>query len=92
MSQQQRVAVRRGLRDDARADGAAGARAVVDDELLLQRIRQFRRHHTRHGIDTAARRIRHDQGHRAGGIIGCDGHPARDQGGGGRTHDGGHKA
>ena len=61
VAEQQRVAVGRGLGDRAGADGAAGAGPVVDDELLAARSDSFGGDHARHGVDAAARRIRHDQ-------------------------------
>ena len=39
VTEQQRVAVRRRLRDDARADGSAAAGPVVDHDLLAERFR-----------------------------------------------------
>ena len=61
MAEQQRVAVGRGARDGARADGAAAAAAVVDDHLLVERVGQLLRHHARHGVDAAAGRIGHHE-------------------------------
>ena len=61
VAEQQRVAVRRGARDRARADGAPAAAAVVDGHGLAESVGQLLRHHARHGIDAAAGRVRHDQ-------------------------------
>jgi len=65
----QRIAVRRRLRGSARADHGARAGTVFDDDLLTERDGKFRRHHARDGVDTAAGRIRNDQGDRTRGIV-----------------------
>ena len=65
--EQQRVAVRRGLGRLARADGAARAGAVVDDQLLAQVLGHALRHHARHEVGGAAGRKGHDQAHRMRG-------------------------
>ena len=70
VAEQQRIAVGRGTGDQPCAEGAAGARLVVDDHLLLEGVRQLGRHHARHGVHAAARRIGHHQSDDAVGIVG----------------------
>ena len=65
---EQRVAVGRRLGDHRRADVAAGAAAVVDDERLLQLLRQPLGHRARGDVRRSARRPRHDDGDRLGRI------------------------
>jgi len=66
---QHRVAVGCGLRDDVGADIAAGARPVVDDDLLSGRLGEMLARDTRHDVeDAGARRKRHDKADRARGI------------------------
>src|SRR2546428_154148 len=68
-AEQQRVAVRRGLRHRAGTDGAARAGAVVDDYNLSQVLRQFLPDYARqHVIDTAGWK-RHDK---ADGLVRID--------------------
>jgi len=50
-----------------RADGAARAGAVVDDQLLAQVLGHALRHHARHEVGGAAGRKGHDQAHRVRG-------------------------
>ena len=59
-----RVAVRVGARRNLGADRAAGARAVVDDELLAELLGQPRRQQARDDVGAAAGRERHDHAHR----------------------------
>jgi hypothetical protein len=66
---QQRVAVRRRPRHDLAADGAAGARPVVDDRGLRPFFGEARRERARHGIGRAAGRCRHHDPHRLVGEI-----------------------
>ncbi len=85
MAEEQRVAVGRALDEGARADEAGAAGAVVDHDLLAERTRKFLRDDARHGIDAAARRVRHDKRDGAGGIILGEGETAnnhRDRGDG----------
>ena len=56
----QRVAVRRGLRRQLRADDGPAAGAVIDDDLLPPHFRQLLRDHARHDVGAAACRVRHD--------------------------------
>ena len=65
----QRVAVGLGLRDLARRDGAAGAAAVLDDDLLAERLAHLVGDDARDGVVAAAGRIGHDQRDRAGRIV-----------------------
>src|SRR5206468_12792504 len=51
---QKRVAVGRALRDDVRADGPAGARAIVDDQGDAERLTQRLREYACHRIDAPA--------------------------------------
>ena len=62
--QQQRVAVGLGLGHDLRADIAAGARLVVDDDLLAQRLLQAGLDRPRQHVGDAARRERRHDAHR----------------------------
>src|SRR5262249_39082952 len=83
--EEQRVAVGRALDEGARADEAGAAGAIVDHDLLAERARKLLRDHARHGVDAAARRVRHDKGDDAGGIILREGetannHPDRGDG------------
>src|SRR5215831_361473 len=43
---QERMTVRRGMRDDLGADPARSAASIVDDRLLLERLRQLLRDET----------------------------------------------
>ena len=54
--QEQRVAVRRRAHDRLGADIAAGARPVLDDELLAKPLRQPLTHQARDDVGRAARR------------------------------------
>jgi alkanesulfonate monooxygenase SsuD/methylene tetrahydromethanopterin reductase-like flavin-dependent oxidoreductase (luciferase family) len=63
------VAVRRGLGGVAGADHAAGAAAILDHDLLAERVRKLLPDDAAHRIDAAAGRIGHDHGDRAGRII-----------------------
>ena len=63
------VAVRRGLGDFVGADGAAGARHVLDDDLLAERLRHRADDHARGGVGRPAGRERRDQDDVAVGII-----------------------
>ncbi len=67
--EQQRVAVRRRGLDRAGAERAAGAAAIVDHELLLERRAELVGDDTRHRIDAAAGREWHDDGNGPGRII-----------------------
>ena len=64
--EQQRVAVRRGGRDLAGAERAAGARTVLDHEGLAELGGQVLRAEPRHHVGVAAGAERHDHGHRPG--------------------------
>jgi hypothetical protein len=59
------VAVRIGLGDDGFADGAAGAAAVFDDELLAEHLAELVVDDARGSVGAAGRRIRHHHPHRA---------------------------
>ena len=59
----ERVAVRRGLGDELRADGAVSARLVIDDELLPKGFGQKLTDLTRDGVGGAACTERHDHLH-----------------------------
>ncbi len=65
---QQRVAVGRGLRDRAGRDRAAGAAAVVDDDLLAEDFAHLVGDAARRGAGAAAGRERNHQGDRPRGI------------------------
>ena len=62
--EQQRVAVRRRLRDELRADAAAGAGAVLDDERLAELRAHAVGENPRDAVDAAAGRERNDDAHR----------------------------
>ena len=61
----QRVAVGRGLRGLPHGDDAVGAAAVLDHDLLAERVAQPLRDQPRDGVVAAAGRERHDQRDRA---------------------------
>ena len=69
IDQQQRVAVRRRVHDDLGADIVAGARPVVDDELLAEPLRQILPHQAGQDVDRAAGRIARDHVHRPRRIV-----------------------
>src|SRR5262249_44205987 len=60
-SEQQGVAVRRRARDGLGADVAAGARPVVDNDLLAQQLRQASSDDTGRGVGASTGRERRDQ-------------------------------
>ena len=68
-AEQDRVAVRRALRDRAGADRAAGAAAVVDHDRLLERVAQLVGDGAGDDAGAAARRERNDQRDRLCRII-----------------------
>ena len=80
MVQQQRVAVGVGLGDPAGAERAAGAADILDDHLLAQRPRHRLGDQTGHGVGRAAGGEGHDDGDRAGRIIGLRGGRAGEEG------------
>ncbi|KAG1246807.1 hypothetical protein G6F65_020493 [Rhizopus arrhizus] len=65
---QQRVAIGRRFRDDARADVAAGAGAVLHHHWLPQLLLQVGADAARQQIGAAAGRERHDDGDRVRGV------------------------
>ena len=65
--QQQRVAVGRRLGREVGADGAAGARLVVDDQRRAQLLAHLLRQGAREEVGGAAGRERHDQADRLAG-------------------------
>jgi hypothetical protein len=81
---QQRVAVSCRLGDDLGADAPAGARPVVDDHLLTERLRHLAPERSRQEIDRAARGVRHHDGDRALRIAGERRRVRRDRS---RRHD-----
>ena len=89
-AQQQRVAVGLGARHALRADGAARAAEVLDDDALAQLLRQFFTEQARGQVDAAARGIAHDQRDGMVGVIGGLGGERGERGGG--TSDGQHGA
>lgn len=68
ITQQQRVAVRRRARHQFRPDDAAGAAAVIHDNLLAERLLQFQRNNTAHDVRAATGRLRHNKAHRFSGV------------------------
>ncbi len=67
---EERVPVGRRFGRGAGADGAACAAQVFDVELLAEMLRHVLRHQARDQIGRAARRVGHDDAHRAGWIVG----------------------
>jgi hypothetical protein len=63
------MAVGGGVGGEPHADVAAGARAVVHHHLLPQAFGKLDRDETADDVGGAARRERHDQPHRARGIL-----------------------
>jgi hypothetical protein len=59
--EQERVAVRRRLRDLIHADAAAGTAAVIDHDRLAEALAERIGNQPRDRIDGATRRERHDQ-------------------------------
>ncbi len=76
---EQRVAVGRRLRRDVGSYHAAGARPVVDHDLLAEHVGHFLRHHAADQIGRLARRPRHYHAQRAVGIILLRARGARDR-------------
>ncbi len=74
VSHQERIAVGRRVHDRLGADIAAGARAVVDDELVTELVRQPLRNEARRDVDRAGGRSADNQSHRPGriGLRSCD--------------------
>ena len=68
-AEHERVAVGRGLRDRARRDRAAGAAAVLDHDLLAERLAHLLGDDARHHVVAAAGRVGHDQRDRPVGIV-----------------------
>ena len=64
---QEGVAVGRGARDALDADHVAGAGAVLDEELLLERLGEMLGHDARDDVGAAGGRGGHDDAHGAGG-------------------------
>ena len=67
--QQQGVAVGRRLGHCLAADGGAGARPVVDDDLLLQALAEFGRDDAHGPVHRTARREGHDDADRAARVV-----------------------
>src|SRR5262249_5588398 len=67
-AEMERIAVGRGLRRGRRADIAAGARAVLDDDVLPPRFGELLRENAPERVDGAAARTRDQQAHRPVGI------------------------
>ena len=61
------VAIRRGTNCDLDGDGAAGAGAVVHDDLLAELVAEFLRVEPREGVRVAAG-VAYEHAHRPGGI------------------------
>jgi hypothetical protein len=70
---QQSEPVRRRCDDAARADGAAGAGAIFDDDVLAERDRKLRRDRARHHVAGTAGGIGDDQVDRAARIALAEG-------------------
>src|SRR6516225_119184 len=62
VGEQEGVAVRRGFGGNLDAEAAAGAGAVVDDDLLAERFRHSLADEASEHVGAAARRIGHDEG------------------------------
>ena len=69
MAEQQRVSIGVGLGDDGAADGAAGARPVVDHDRLAEAVRHLLADDAAEEIGRSTRRERHDQRHGRDGIV-----------------------
>src|SRR5258705_5381062 len=76
-AEQQGVAVGRRLRGKLGADDSARASAIIDDDLLSQALAELLRKHARYDVSAAARRLRYDQAHRPGGLIGTGPYTAK---------------
>jgi hypothetical protein len=68
---EERVAVSRGADHRLGPDDAGGSGAVLDHELLPPALAELLRQQTRHHIDAAAGRHRHDDAHRPVRIVGA---------------------
>ncbi|MNT19765.1 hypothetical protein D3C72_1550370 [compost metagenome] len=90
-AEQDGVAVGLGVGDVFGADVAAGAAAVLDDDVLLERLSEFFGQAARQGVGGAARRKGHDQRDGPRRRVGLRGQCGRGRGdgGGGRQQPGG---
>ncbi|MNQ81412.1 hypothetical protein D3C85_964340 [compost metagenome] len=92
-AEQDGVAVGLGVGHVLGADVAAGAAAVLDDDVLLERLSEFFGQAARQGVGGAARRKGHDQRDGANGRVGVRSERgSRDGGGRGRQQQGGEVA
>ena len=73
-AEEQRVTVGRRLGDDLGADGAAGTRTVIDDQLLAESLAEFLAENARQRLGAAAGREGHDKAQRLVRIIGLRRH------------------
>jgi hypothetical protein len=67
-AEEQRVAVGRAVRNELGADEARRAGAVIDDDLLPQRLTEPLRHHARDYVDGTSRRRRREHAYRPAGV------------------------
>ena len=81
--QQKGIAVRRRIHHAFGGDIAAGARPVVDDNLLTEPLGEPLRHHPRRNVGGTAGRKSNDQAHRPRriGLRRCDPRERREDGG-----------
>ena len=84
----QRVAVGRRARCELGADIPAAAGAIVDDERLLQALRQLLADHARQDVGGAASGEGDDDTHRSVGIVGCVREPVAGDGRCGKGNNG----
>jgi hypothetical protein len=69
MAEQKRITVGGSPGDGAGSDVPATTAPVVHDHLLAKRGRQLLANDSRHRVDPAARRVRHDQRYRSRRVI-----------------------
>jgi hypothetical protein len=77
VADQQRVAVRRGLRRGLEGDVAVRARPVLHDEALAERLGELRRDDARDDVGGAARPVGHQDPHRLCRVVLRAGGPAQ---------------
>src|SRR6476469_8862050 len=68
-AKEDRVSVRRGVRDDSARDRPIAAAAIIDEHLLTHGLRELLRDHPTHIIRKATRRKGHDKTDRADRIL-----------------------
>ena len=76
-AEKQRVAIGHRARRQLRGNYATGAAAIIDHDLLLQLLTDTLKRYSRHGVDTTARRKRHQQADGFRGVGLRAGHAAK---------------